>query len=125
MRLDCLFEVVGISDEVGLKKPDRRFLEYVLERAGCEANETVMVGDRIDNDIAPAQELGMKTVQIELDLDEVGYQPVDDLDRLYVESLRRVQGRGTGLGNESVAANRRISRIAELPGVLKELMGAD
>jgi len=30
--------------------------------ANCTADESVMVGDRLDNDIIPAKALGMKTV---------------------------------------------------------------
>ena len=32
--------------------------------AGCQAENAVMIGDRLDNDIAPAKKLGMKTVWI-------------------------------------------------------------
>ena len=32
--------------------------------AGCGAQEAVMIGDRLDNDIFPAKKLGMKTIWI-------------------------------------------------------------
>lgn len=31
---------------------------------GCKPNEAVMIGDRLDNDIVPAKQLGMKTVWV-------------------------------------------------------------
>ena len=35
-----------------------------LERAGCEGKNAVMVGDKLDNDIAPAKRAEMKTVWV-------------------------------------------------------------
>lgn len=36
------------------------FYRYALEQTGCLPNEAVMVGDRIDNDVAPAHNAGMR-----------------------------------------------------------------
>ena len=58
------FDVIAASAEVGYAKPDKRIFEKALEMAGCTARESVMVGDRLDNDIIPAKALGMKTVWI-------------------------------------------------------------
>ena len=52
------------SWDVQLTKPDPRFFEYALEKTGCLPGESVMIGDRLDNDIAPAKSVGMKTVRI-------------------------------------------------------------
>lgn len=57
-------DLVIASAEEGVAKPDPRIFEIALERAGCRPNEAVMVGDRIDNDIIPANLLGMPTVWI-------------------------------------------------------------
>ncbi|SDT49954.1 8-oxo-dGTP diphosphatase/putative hydrolase of the HAD superfamily [Paenibacillaceae bacterium GAS479] len=51
---------VFASAELGLAKPDPRLYEYALEATGCPPSETLMVGDRIDNDIVPAKHLGMR-----------------------------------------------------------------
>lgn len=58
------FDVIVASAEEGVEKPDRRIFEIALERAGIEASEAVMVGDRIDNDIVPAKKMGMKTIWV-------------------------------------------------------------
>jgi len=58
------FEVIALSDEVGYNKPDSRIFLYALKEARCTANKTLMVGDRLDNDIAPAKSIGMTTVRI-------------------------------------------------------------
>ncbi len=57
-------DVLVSSAEEGVEKPDKRIFEIALERAGCNAAEAVMVGDRLDNDIVPANRLGMYTVWI-------------------------------------------------------------
>jgi HAD superfamily hydrolase (TIGR01549 family) len=58
------FPLVCSSAEDGLAKPDLRFFELALKRAGCEAEHAVMIGDRLDNDIMPARRLGMQTIWI-------------------------------------------------------------
>ncbi len=57
-------DLVVASAEEGCAKPDRKIFEIALSRAGVQAVDSVMIGDRIDNDIIPANEIGMKTVWI-------------------------------------------------------------
>lgn len=58
------------SAEVGLIKPDLAIFELAMRRAGAEAEEIVMIGDRIDNDITPAKSLGWKTIRIKQGLSQ-------------------------------------------------------
>ena len=58
------FEVICASAEEGVDKPDPELFRRALTRAGCAPADAVMIGDRTDNDIAPAKSLGMKTVLI-------------------------------------------------------------
>ena len=57
-------DLVIASAEEGVSKPGRRIFEIALERSGCKPENAVMIGDRIDNDIVPAKQLGMKTIWI-------------------------------------------------------------
>ena len=57
-------DVIIASAEEGVAKPDKRIFELALNRTNCKAEHAVMIGDRIDNDIIPAKEIGMKTVWI-------------------------------------------------------------
>ena len=57
-------DLVIASAEEGVSKPDRRIFEIALERSGCKPENAVMIGDRIDNDIVPAKQLGMKTIWV-------------------------------------------------------------
>jgi FMN phosphatase YigB (HAD superfamily) len=45
-------------------KPDPALFRRALDRAGCAPEDAVMIGDRTDNDVAPAKSLGMQTVLI-------------------------------------------------------------
>lgn len=58
------FDVVVASAEAGCAKPELKIFNLALEQAGCKPNEAVMIGDRLDNDIVPAKQLGMKTVWV-------------------------------------------------------------
>ena len=58
------FDVIVASAEIGYVKPDKKIFQKALELAGCTAEESIMVGDRLDNDIIPAKELGMNTIWI-------------------------------------------------------------
>jgi HAD superfamily hydrolase (TIGR01509 family) len=58
------FETWGVSDDLGLHKPDPALFVRTLELAGVEPERTVMVGDRLDYDVRPANAAGMRTVWI-------------------------------------------------------------
>ncbi|MCH5316784.1 MAG: HAD-IIIA family hydrolase [Eubacterium sp.] len=58
------FDVVIASAEEGVAKPDKEIFFRALKKANCDPKNAVMVGDRLDNDIVPANEIGMKTIWI-------------------------------------------------------------
>lgn len=50
------------SEELGVSKPDDAFFARVLDLVGIEdAGRVLYVGDRIDNDVLPAMQAGMRT----------------------------------------------------------------
>lgn len=57
-------DLVIASAEEGIEKPDKRIFEIALDRAGCCPEQSFMIGDRIDNDIIPANQSGMHTIWI-------------------------------------------------------------
>lgn len=59
-----LFEYQGLSGLSGLRKPDPRAFQAAAEALGVSPAACIMVGDRIDNDVAPAKALGMATIQL-------------------------------------------------------------
>jgi putative hydrolase of the HAD superfamily len=57
------FKVKAISSSVKLKKPDSKIFELALKQAGYSAKDCIMVGDRLDTDICPANAIGMTTIR--------------------------------------------------------------
>ncbi len=57
-------KLVVASAEKGVAKPDSEIFLRALSRAYCLPENAVMIGDRIDNDIEPANKLGMKTIWV-------------------------------------------------------------
>ena len=67
MRRDGIegyFEVWGVSDDLGIDKPDPRIFAHAIEAAGVEPSRAVMVGDRLDYDVRPAKQAGMGAVWV-------------------------------------------------------------
>lgn len=77
-------DLVVASAEEGVAKPDVRIFELALERAVCSADEAVMIGDRLDNDIVPANKIGMHTIWIKQG-DWRFASPVLDLEKPEIE----------------------------------------
>lgn len=61
---ESYFQLLILSEEVGLSKPDTTIFTLALQKANIPADRVVYVGDRYDNDILPAKSLGMWTVRI-------------------------------------------------------------
>ncbi len=55
-------DAVVISEEAGVTKPDPRIFRLALERLGRPADETVMIGDAWDTDIAGARAAGIRPI---------------------------------------------------------------
>ena len=65
MRRDGLhgfFEVWGVSDELGVGKPDPALFELAARTARVPTTAAVMVGDRLDYDVRPARRVGMRAI---------------------------------------------------------------
>ena len=48
----------------GVSKPDPAFFRSLIASVPNESNEILYVGDRLDNDIQPAAQAGMKTALV-------------------------------------------------------------
>lgn len=58
------FASTAVSGTHGFHKPDVRLFLHACEALGVAPEECIMVGDRIDCDIVPARQLGMRTVRL-------------------------------------------------------------
>lgn len=57
-------EVMAMSDALGVAKPSAAFFVRALELLGAAAADVAYVGDRVDNDVAPAAAAGLRAVWI-------------------------------------------------------------
>jgi FMN phosphatase YigB (HAD superfamily) len=92
------FDIVIISSEVNINKPDPRIFQLAMNRAASDSKRYVMIGDRLDTDIGPANKLGMKTIR-------------------YTNSLFRLQEPI----DESEIATHVVNRLSEIPDILQEI----
>lgn len=96
--IDRFLDVWGISDDLGLEKPDRRLYVHALRLADVEPGRAVMVGDRLDYDVRPSRAAGMRAVWV-----------------LRGEAPRRPTADQLGEADAS------IHSLSELPSVLESL----
>jgi putative hydrolase of the HAD superfamily len=60
--MDPYVDVLVVSEEAGISKPDPGIFQIALDRLEVRAGETVMVGDSWANDIAGARRAGIRAV---------------------------------------------------------------
>lgn len=95
--LDLPADLITTSDDWGVEKPSVAFFERVVREAPGEAGEILYVGDRLDNDIRPAAQAGLRTALIRRGPWGVIQQHDTDADRV---------------------PTFRIDGLAELPGLI-------
>ena len=96
--LEDYFDVIIISEEVGIEKPDKRIFQLALEALEIKTGNAVMVGNRIDADILGANRVGMKSVWFRW-------------NNRYEEII----------GSEDEKPDFIIKSLAELPGILSSV----
>lgn len=64
-ELNLSADVIATSADWGVSKPDVEFPERLIDVSGHRPDEIAYVGDRLDNDIAPAAQAGLFTVWIQ------------------------------------------------------------
>ena len=58
-------DFIAISGKLGVEKPDPRFFREVIRLSGeADPSRIACVGDRLDNDVIPAMEAGMRGIFI-------------------------------------------------------------
>ena len=102
-ELNLPADVIATSDDWGVSKPDVEFFERLIEVSGHRPDEIAYVGDRLDNDIAPAAKAGLFTVWIQRGPWGYILQPGD---------------RATPSGLDDVTPSLRIDSLALLPTAL-------
>ena len=94
--LDLPSDMIATSDDWGVSKPDPQFFRHVVDAAPCEAGQVLYVGDRLDNDIRPAAQMGLQTALIRRGPWGIIQQDDPDADRvptMRIDSLAELPGR--------------------------------
>ena len=86
-HLNNCFDLVIISEEAGLSKPDRRIFELALNRLNVQPEEALFVGDDLEKDIAGCQNANIKGIwfnphRIKNETKIKPYAEIQSLDRL-------------------------------------------
>jgi len=70
IRLDLhhFFEEVVTSQEAGVEKPNEKIFQLALDRMGCEAERSVMIGNKFNEDIMGALNVGMSAILVNSEL---------------------------------------------------------
>lgn len=63
-RLIRHFDVAVYSRDLGIRKPNPRIFQFVLEKLGVEPGEAVHVGDSVDADMEGASRAGIRAIWI-------------------------------------------------------------
>ena len=85
--MDRYFTSVITSEEARSKKPDAEIFNFALSKTGASANESIMVGDDLDVDIAGARQMGIDQLYVNHDR-KIHSEPVT----LEVYSLEEIVG---------------------------------
>ncbi|MBK3494239.1 HAD family hydrolase [Viridibacillus sp. YIM B01967] len=80
-----IFDVITVSEEVGMKKPDKDIFEYTLAKLHVVPNEAIFIGDNPINDVEAAFNVGILGVWKRDHLIE-SYETryvIDELDEIF------------------------------------------
>lgn len=97
-RLALPVDAIGTSESWGVEKPSAGFFERLIAESGHRPDAVLYVGDRLDNDIAPAQMYGLQTALVH-------------------------RGPWANILTDETVARRclfRLTSLAELPGLVKK-----
>lgn len=79
-KINRFFKVIVISSKVKVRKPDPEIFRLAMNLANTSAEHCIMVGDRLDTDIGPANKLGMKTIRTTNSLFKL-QQPMNEFEK--------------------------------------------
>ena len=89
LGLHHFFDEVVTSEEAGVAKPDERIFQLALDRMGCQAQKSIMIGNKFDKDILGAINIGMSAILVnsELTPDEKEYLEEKNIELNVVSNI--------------------------------------
>jgi putative hydrolase of the HAD superfamily len=81
LKLDHMFEGIYISSDYEMAKPERMFLEILVEEEEIDLKESIFVGNDPRTDVAIAQTVGMRSIYLQTNCSPAY---ADDISATYV-----------------------------------------
>ena len=94
--LSEFFDVVVVSAQVGVGKPDASIFRHALSLLGCDEQDAVMVGDSLARDVDGAIAAGLRGVWVNRSQSQ---RPADRPDLLEITTLSDLPGVLSGLAH--------------------------
>lgn len=85
-----LFDVVILDSQHTARKPDPALYRIALDHAKVDPPNSLMVGDRLDNDVIPARRVGMRAVLLWLSARQKAWRPRDHWGQIMWPVLERL-----------------------------------
>ena len=78
------FDFAVYAQDIGIEKPDPRPFQIAAQRAGCNLDQLLHVGDSLETDVAGAQAVGVRAVWLNRDEDpnDTGIEPDHEIQSL-------------------------------------------
>jgi putative hydrolase of the HAD superfamily len=70
LGLHHFFDEIITSEEAGAEKPDEKIFKQALDRMGCKAGNSIMIGNKFSEDIKGALNVGMEAILVNSELTE-------------------------------------------------------
>jgi putative hydrolase of the HAD superfamily len=70
LGLHHFFDEIITSEEAGVQKPDDKIFKQALDRMGCKAENSIMIGNKFSEDIIGALNVGMDAILVNSELTE-------------------------------------------------------
>ena len=61
-ELDGYFDDIILSEDIGINKPRPELFEHALKKTASKLEESIMIGDMFETDIAGAANIGMQQI---------------------------------------------------------------
>lgn len=89
VRLDIhdFFEEVITSGEVGFEKPQKEIFEESLNRMGCKAENSIMIGNKVEIDIIGAVHAGMSAILVNYEHDPNSEKLLKNFDIKVIDTI--------------------------------------
>ena len=86
------FQFVVFAQDYGIQKPDPRLFEIAIERAECTKHHLLHVGDSFQNDVIGARQVGIKSVWLNRQREDMETKEQPDFEISSLRELTKILG---------------------------------